>query len=243
MFSSSNRVKESMLANNDQDSIMYQVEYTMDKSSKDGWKRSQQRGSKGHVRIKGLLPARLYFARARSQNTYKQWSKYSEIFSFVTRDYSEKEEVLVHGEGPWEKDAGFYPAVVLKVLKPGEYYSDPEGGRGSGSPLFTVTQSRNWKLARNCMHTVVLVGFSLVLEEFHIDHESIAKEKYQKKIRSMSQQDLFQHRHEDTNHYLFLEGLPHGSIVQTSKVDIRPNRAVSGGPNAKRWAGEVERKA
>ena len=95
----------------------------MDKSSKDGWKRSQQRGRKGHVRIIGLLPARLYFARARSQNAYKQWSKYSEIFSFVTRDYVEKEEVLVHGEGPWEKDAGFYPAVILKVLKPGEYYS------------------------------------------------------------------------------------------------------------------------
>ena len=105
-FSSSNRVKESMLANNDQDSIMYQVEYTMDKSSKDAWKRSQQKGSKGHVRIKGLLPTRLYLhghvhriPTSNGPSTLK--------FFFRNARLCEKEEVLVHGESVGERLRSF----------------------------------------------------------------------------------------------------------------------------------------
>ena len=128
-------------------------------------------------------------------------------------------------ENPWEKDYGRSQSLEAR----NSFHPEEEGG--SESPLFCVTQSRNWKLARNCMHTVVLASLARSRRFTSITNQLLRK-KYQKKIRSMSQQDLFQHRHEDTNHYLFLEGLTR-LYRATSKVDIRPNRAVSGGQSQK----------
>ena len=285
MFSSTTSLLNSEDENKNEKCLKYQIEYSTDSKAKTGWKKSEHKGHKGHVKIRGLRPAMLYFAKARSQSKAKQWSKFSNVFSFITRDYNENENVLVRGEGPWEKDEGFYPAIILKVLKPGEYYSIQREGRGFREDVVHRDFIKEIAIRKN-LHAFGRVGRLLarsrsihvekedveetieVLESkktvrpgirgvwlygTHQNHETLKKDRFGRgrdgrlltrsrtmagkkinkattqigkkaNLRSMSQKDLFHHKHEETNNYLSLKGLPHGTIVQLSKVDIRNDR-------------------
>ena len=78
-----------------------------------------------------------------------------------------------------------------KSWKPGEYYSIQREGRGFRESVVHRDAIKELEISKK-LHAYGRVGRLLARSRrFHIDHEAIAKEKYQKKIRSMSQQDLF----------------------------------------------------
>lgn len=176
-----------------------------------------------------------------------------------------------------EKDEGFYPAVILKVLKPGEYYSIQREGRGFREDVVHRDSIKEISI-RKKLHALGRVGRLLAssrkiyvesdedtedrkssktigsgirkvwLYGTHRSEDGRSKKDYFQpgrygrllnrkgsvdngvlkgpkkaaaELRSMSQKDLFHHKIEHTNKYLSLKGLPHGTTVQLSKVDIR----------------------
>eukprot|EP00945_MAST-04E_sp_MAST-4E-sp1_P008119 g8119.t1 len=196
------------------DNCLYQVEYSVDREN---WKRAERHGNKGIVRITKLRPATHYFARVRFQDSTKVWSAFADpVLQMATRDYGPGDHVLAHGEGPWEMHEGYYPVDVLKALKVGEYYLIRREGRGKREDVVhrdLIKEHVISPVKRAKGRVGRLLARSTTFKIVKGRHTFAAKPK-----RNVPQSHHLADRHDEVNQYLFLKGLPQGSVVETSKI-------------------------
>ena len=196
------------------DVTLYRVEYSIDRRD---WKQVERKGQRGIIKLNKLEPATHYFIRARLQDSNKIWSGYPDpIIQMATRDYQPGDNILAHGEGPWEKDEGYYPVEVLQALKVGEYYLVRREGGGQSDDVVHKDMIKECHMEPR-VHARGRVGRLLtrstsftVVEGRHTRHPRTKERRDQKNILA--------DQHEHVNQYLFLQGLPQGAIVQTSKI-------------------------